>query len=286
MQQILTLLKQPNHTIHTSQAATTSRAPTPTADFSGTEESTDSDDNDDRLSWQAVSRSGKRSAGPRATKVPTMKKNKLQQTNIHPTQITITNMYEAVRQAETEGNNKHERKDPASTPIFVAGITNIQRLTAAIEQAANRLNYALIIINSDAIKVMAKNSDYHKIITDILKEKKDEFHTYQPRQQRAYRVLIRNLHHSMQQKSVREEIESSEHKIRNLWNIRRRVTGYHLPLFFLDIELPANNIERYHIDYLQNMRVQTEPPHQKQNNIPQCKTCHAYSIQRCTAHTD
>jgi hypothetical protein len=197
-----------------------------TADFSGTEESTDSDDNGDRLSWQAVSRSGKRSAGPRATKVPTMKENKLKQTNIHPTQITITNRFEAVRQAETEGNTKHDAS------------------------------------HSDPIKVMAKKPDYHKIITDILQEKKAEFHTYQPRQQRAYRVVIRNLHYSMQQKSVRDEIESSEHKIRNLWNIRRRVTGYHLPLFFLDIELAAK-INEIYIEYPQNMRVKIRPPHRK-----------------------
>jgi hypothetical protein len=98
---------------------------------------------------------------------------------------------------------------------------------------------------------MTKNLDYHEIIIDILKE--FEFHTYQPRQQRAYRVVIKNLHHSMQQKIVTEEIESMEHKIRNLWNLRRRVTGCHLSLFFLDIEPAANSREMY-IEYPQNMR--------------------------------
>jgi hypothetical protein len=53
-----------------------------------------------------------------------MKKNKQQETNNHPTQITITNQLEALRQAETEGNTKHERKDPAPPPMFDPGITH------------------------------------------------------------------------------------------------------------------------------------------------------------------
>jgi hypothetical protein len=56
MPQIPILPQQPNCTIHISQAATTSRAPTQAADFSEAEaeESTVSGDNDDRLSWQEV----------------------------------------------------------------------------------------------------------------------------------------------------------------------------------------------------------------------------------------
>jgi hypothetical protein len=103
---------------HTSQAATPSRAPTQTADFSEAEESTDSDENDDRLSWQAVSGRGKKRTGLRTIKVPKMKKNKPQKENNHPTQITITNKFEALRHVETEGNTKQERKDPAAPLIF------------------------------------------------------------------------------------------------------------------------------------------------------------------------
>jgi hypothetical protein len=129
--------------------AATSRAP-----FSEAEESMDSDDNDDWLSWQAVSRRGKTRTDHRTTKVPTMKKNKLQETNSHPPQLTINNKFEALQHAETEGNTKHERKDPAPPPIFVPGITNMQRLTATIEQVVKRVNYTLKIINNDTIKII------------------------------------------------------------------------------------------------------------------------------------
>jgi hypothetical protein len=176
MPQITLLPQQSIYTIHTSQAAT-SRAPTQTADSSEAEESMDSDDNDDWLSWQAVSGRGKKRTGPRTTKAPTTKKNKPQETNDHPSKITITNNFEALRHAETKGNTKHKRKDPAPPPIFVAVIINIQRLTATIEQVVNRLNYTLKIIN-DIIKMITNKLEYHKTIIDILKEKKVEFHTH------------------------------------------------------------------------------------------------------------
>jgi hypothetical protein len=75
-------------------------------------------------------------------------------------------------------------------------------------------------------------------------------------------MLIRNLHHSVQQELVWEDTERMGHKIRNLWNFRHMETGKTLSLFFLDIEPAANNSELNNIEYLQNMRVQSEPPHQ------------------------
>jgi hypothetical protein len=83
MPRIPTLPQQSNYVIHRSQAAT-SRAP-----FSEAVESVDNDDNDDQLSWQAIRRMGKE-------KMPTLKKNTLQETNNHPPQITITNKFEAL----------------------------------------------------------------------------------------------------------------------------------------------------------------------------------------------
>jgi hypothetical protein len=165
--QIPGLPQESNYTMQKAHAATTSRAP-----FSEAEKSIYSDDNDDRLYWEAVSARGRKKTRPRTTKVPTMEKNKLQETIDHPPQITISNTFEALRHAETEGDTKHERKDPAPPPIFFSGISNIQKLTATIQQVVNRLNYNLKIINNDTIQIITNKFDYHTAIIDILKEKK------------------------------------------------------------------------------------------------------------------
>jgi hypothetical protein len=56
-------------------------------------------------------------------------------------------------------------------PIFVLGITHMQRLAATIEQVVNRLNCVLKIINSDIIKIIINTMEYQETIIDILKEK-------------------------------------------------------------------------------------------------------------------
>jgi hypothetical protein len=113
-------------------------ASTQTADFSEAEESTDSDGNDDRISWKEVSRRGMKKKNTR-TKNCQHKENKLQETNNHPTQLTIANKPESLRHAETVGNIK-QRKDTAQSPKFVPEIKNMQRLTATIELVVNRSN--------------------------------------------------------------------------------------------------------------------------------------------------
>jgi hypothetical protein len=107
--QIPALPEETNYDLQTDHAATISRAP-----FSEALESMDSDDNVYRLSWQAVRARGKKRTCPRTIKMP-MKKNKLKETNDYPPQITITNKFEVLRHAETEGDIKHERKDPSTT---------------------------------------------------------------------------------------------------------------------------------------------------------------------------
>jgi hypothetical protein len=117
MPQIPILPQQHNYVyiLHTSQAET-SRAPTQTAHFPRAEESTDNHDNDDGLSWLAVSGRGKRKRH-RSTKVTTVMKNHLQETNKPPIHIAITTKSDALRHSETESNAKHERKDPAKLQI-------------------------------------------------------------------------------------------------------------------------------------------------------------------------
>jgi hypothetical protein len=73
--------------------------------------------------------------------------------------------------------------------------------------------------------------------------------------------------YSIEQEKLINEIETHGHKVRN---VKHRITGRTLSLVFVDLEPADNNKEIYIIIYLQNMRIQIEPPHQKKN-IPQCK---------------
>jgi hypothetical protein len=74
------------------------------------------------------------------------------------------------------------------------------------------------------------------------------------------------------------------HKIRNLWNIRHRVNGYHLSLF-LNIEPADNNNEKYNIEYLQNIRVQIRLLTKSKIIYSNARDVKRTSIPRGMAHT-
>jgi hypothetical protein len=121
-------MQQPHIIPRTSELQDTSRAITPIASFSETEEGNKSDDNDVRLQWQEERGRGKKRASPKTTRAPTLKLNKSQERSNNSIQLTATNRTEILRHAETEGNGRHERQDPAPTPMFVPRITNIRQL--------------------------------------------------------------------------------------------------------------------------------------------------------------
>jgi hypothetical protein len=88
-------------------------------------------------------------------------------------------------------------------------------------------------------------------------------HTYQIREERAYRVVLRNLHHSIPLNEIQAELESHGHKVRNVLNIRHRITKEPLPLYFVDLEPQDNNKSIYDLQLLCNMKIVVEAPRKK-----------------------
>jgi hypothetical protein len=95
------------------------------------------------------------------------------------------------------------------------------------------------------------------------------------REERAYRVVIRNLHHSVAADEIKQELEKQGHTVRNTLNVRHRQTKEPLPLFFINLEPKENNKSIYEIKYLCNMKITVEAPRRK-NHIVQCTRCQCY----------
>jgi hypothetical protein len=100
-------------------------------------------------------------------------------------------------------------------------------------------------------------------------------HTYQPKEERAYRVVIKYLHHSVDTKEVVEELSSQGHKVRNIINTKQRQTKEPLNFFFVELEPVDNNKDIYKIRKVLNSCVQIEPP-RKDKNIIQCMRCQQF----------
>jgi hypothetical protein len=145
-------------------------------------------------------------------------------------------------------------------------------LSAIIEEE----QYHCKVISNDTIKIYATTPDsYHKLIKH-LQEEKIIYHTYQMNQERAYRIVIQNLHYSTPTAQITAELEKQGHKVRNILNVKHHLTKEPVSLFFIDLELQENNKSIYDMEFLCNMKITVEAPRPKKHII-QCTICQSYS---------
>ena len=102
------------------------------------------------------------------------------------------------------------------------------------------------------------------------------YHTYQLKQERAYRIVIKYEHHSTDTEDVKQELFELGHNARNIISAQHRTTKESLNFFFVDLEPAENTKEIYNIKALQNKITQIQSPGVNKNNIIKCMRCQQY----------
>jgi hypothetical protein len=132
------------------------------------------------------------------------------------------------------------QRDPKPPPIFVYGVTNFNDMTAYLSTIIEE-QYHCKVISNDTIKIYVATPDSYRKLIKHLQEDKIIYHTYQMKQERAYRIVIRNLHYSTPIAQITAELEKQGHKLRNILNVKYLITKEPLSLFFIDLEPKENN---------------------------------------------
>jgi hypothetical protein len=84
-------------------------------------------------------------------------------------------------------------------------------------------------------------------------------HTHQLTEERAYRVVIKYLHHSENTKEIENQLTYMGHKVRNIINGRHRIIKQPLNIFFVYLELASSNKDIYNITMIQK-KIAIETP--------------------------
>jgi hypothetical protein len=167
------------------------------------------------------------------------------------------------------------QRDPKPPPLFVYGVTNFNDMRAHLSAIIQEEQYHCKVISNDTIKIYAATPDSYRKLIKHLQEDKFIYHTNQMKQERAYRIVIRNLHYSTPIAQIAAELEKRGHKVRNILNIKHHITKEPLSLFFIDQEPKENNKGTNDMEFLCNMKITAEAPSPKKH-IVQCTTCQSY----------
>lgn len=179
---------------------------------------------------------------------------------------------------ELEQADKPETQTPKPIrppPLFIDGVKNIQPLLKLLEEIAKG-EYEIKVLRGDKVKIQSKSADSYSTIYKELKAKDTEFYSYQPKQDRSFRVVLKNLHPSTDKEDIKIAIEELHHKVINVWNIQNSRTKQALSMWNIELEPRENNKDIYSIKYLLHCRISVEAPRPRRV-IPQCTNCQDYN---------
>ena len=195
-------------------------------------------------------------------------------------QVTTYNKFSILETTEdsmdtTEAvNRQHTQRIPPPPLIFIDDVIDTQTMTKTIEKDISKEDYKLKISNI-RVKILPTNPDANRKLTKLLKTLNANFHTHQLKLERPFRVVLRNIRHSIDLDELKFELSKRGHKVTNISNKRHRITKNPLSLFFIDIKRKSNDKQIYNINRLMNSIIKVGQPFVKKE-IVQCKRCQRY----------
>lgn len=238
------------------------------------ESETEKSNDDDSEGWQIANSSKRRN---KQMNIQANKKTKALITTVNEpsTSQNMFNLLENNDDQQNINNENNENAIPKPPPIFIPDVDDIKKMVESLKKVIKPEEFSYKSLRDGQVRLMLNSPDTYRTVVKHLEDTKKSFHTYQMKQERAYRVVVKNLHFSTPVASIKAELENLGHKVRNISNLRSRVTGLPLSMFFVDLEPNINNKEIYNEKYLFNAVVKIEPP-LKNNDIVQCYRCQQF----------
>ena len=100
--------------------------------------------------------------------------------------------------------------DPEPPPIFVSKIENFISFVQEIANLIGQTSFRCFSRVND-IKINTSSKENYKTLINYFTTKKYEFHCYQLRQEKAYRVVLRGLHSTTPISVIKSDLEEMGH---------------------------------------------------------------------------
>lgn len=158
-------------------------------------------------------------------------------------------------------------------PIYLKQDLKYTELCNLLTQLLGADNFKCLSTKK-GITIYPASPDSYRKLTHFLRQKNAEFHTFQLQDERAFRIVIRGLHYSVEPQLISDEIKNLGFKVRSVCNVLS-FKKEKLPLFFVDLEPDEKNDEIFNLQYLLYSKIRVEEP-KKKRQIVQCVRCQQY----------
>lgn len=194
------------------------------SDFSGNE-----------TNWQVVtSETNKRPRSPKISNSPPMKKNANKFTTENRFSLLAPPAEDAQLSPDANSHSTENNKTNSSNPppIFIQTELNFNTFSTEINELTKPTGFECKT-SIKGLKLQTFNSDAYRAVVKYLKEKEYAFHSYQNKENKPYRVVIKNLHPSTDTSFINDGLASLGFQTREISIMYFIVKPKHLSLCFL-----------------------------------------------------
>ncbi|KAE9529799.1 hypothetical protein AGLY_011895 [Aphis glycines] len=133
--------------------------------------------------------------------------------------------------------------------------------------------------SSDRLKTQTATPESYRSLVHLLKEQDAQYHTYQLKEDKPTRAVIRNIHPSTSLELIKSELELRLFEVRQVTNVLHKTTKCSLPLFFVDLESTEQSNDIFKLSSILHTKIKVEEPY-KPMVISQYLNCQDYGHTR------
>ena len=103
-------------------------------------------------------------------------------------------------------------------------VSNYGEMIKRIRDTAEDEQYFTKSLANNVIKINCVTPETYRKLVKYFKENNIFYHTYQLKEERAYRIVIKYLHYSTDTEDIKYELFELGHNVRNIMNAQHRNT--------------------------------------------------------------
>lgn len=165
------------------------------------------------------------------------------------------------------------KKEPAPPPVIVDAVNNFSELHDKLRTTVSNLQ--MKIISNDNIKINVTDDESYRNLTSMLNKDGISWYSFENKQNRPIKVIVKNLHHSCEPLKIVNELRNRGYKAVDAVNKLKWKTKKPLNMFMLVFRQDEDINKIFKITDILGIRVEIQPI-KKSKLVPQCKRCQAY----------
>lgn len=228
--------------------------------------SAESSSSDDDSGWQQVPIKRKNSGSPNIFQ---------QKRPHHENEAGTSNRFNSLNNDAMEEEVNDVETQPKPPPIFIPDVGDINKMVTNLSRVIPSSDFSYKSLRDGQVRLVIKTVENYRKIVKHLESSNKSYHTFQLKPERAFRAVIKGLHHSTQISDIKAYLLSFGHQVRSVRNVISRGTKIPLPMFFVDLDPNPNNKDIFNIRSFDNAIIEVVAP-KKYDDIVQCFRCQEF----------